>query len=130
MPAVAVVTDLIFATKMSSTATTLGARLSIARSIPRLRELLGQSPGIVIVDLDLDGVDAIEAIGVCRAAAAPPRIVAYVSHVRADLVTAARAAGADEVLARSAFVARLPGLLAEAAAGGHNAGDCPKGGPT
>jgi hypothetical protein len=35
-----------------------------------------------------------------------------VSHVRGDLIDAARAAGIDQVLARSAFVTKLPDLIA------------------
>jgi hypothetical protein len=43
-------------------------------------------------------------------------VVAFASHVRADLIAEARAAGADRVLARSAFVAELPALVARAQA--------------
>ena len=38
--------------------------------------------------------------------------VGYVSHVHVDMINAARAAGVDDVLARSAFTTRLPELLA------------------
>jgi hypothetical protein len=38
-------------------------------------------------------------------------LIAYVSHVREDLIAAARAAGADRVLARGAFSKLLPDLL-------------------
>jgi hypothetical protein len=37
--------------------------------------------------------------------------VGFVSHVRADLIDAARSAGVGEVLARSAFTARLAEIL-------------------
>jgi hypothetical protein len=38
-------------------------------------------------------------------------IIAFVSHVREDAIAAARSAGADRVLARSAFVRELNNLL-------------------
>ena len=41
------------------------------------------------------------------------RVVGFVSHVDVELVKGAREAGADEVMARSGFVERLPGLLAQ-----------------
>jgi DNA-binding NarL/FixJ family response regulator len=66
---------------------------------------------LLIVDLDAER-DPVEAIRTAAAVAPRPRIVAFVSHVRADLVAAARAAGADEVMARSAFVQRLEPMLA------------------
>jgi CheY-like chemotaxis protein len=37
--------------------------------------------------------------------------VGFVSHVQADLIDAARAAGVDDVLARSVFTARLAEIL-------------------
>jgi len=38
-------------------------------------------------------------------------VVGFVSHVQTETIAAARAAGIDEVMARSAFVARLATLL-------------------
>jgi hypothetical protein len=41
-------------------------------------------------------------------------VVAFLSHVQAELAAGARQAGADEVMARSAFVNQLPALLQSA----------------
>ena len=41
-------------------------------------------------------------------------IVGYASHVQTDVIEAARKAGVDDVLARSAFTQRLPEILARA----------------
>ena len=41
------------------------------------------------------------------------RVIAFGSHVDAELLAAARAAGCDEVLPRSKFFARARELLAE-----------------
>jgi hypothetical protein len=38
--------------------------------------------------------------------------VGYASHIQTDVIEAARLAGVDEVMARSAFTARLPEILA------------------
>jgi hypothetical protein len=38
--------------------------------------------------------------------------IGFVSHVQTELIDAARQAGVDEVLARSAFTMRLPEILA------------------
>ena len=67
-------------------------------------------PSLVIVDLGQAGAaDAIRRVR--DTPGAPISIVAFASHVRADHIADARAAGADRVLARSAFVAELPGLF-------------------
>lgn len=111
----ALVTDLIFATKITSTATSLGVDVKVVRTLSKLHEALtAGGNALVLIDLNADGVKAIEAIEVCRCASPRSRTIAYASHVQADLITAARQAGADEVLARSAFAAKLPMLLAAA----------------
>ncbi len=39
------------------------------------------------------------------------RTIGFVSHVQSDVIDAARSAGVGEVLARSAFTARLADIL-------------------
>lgn len=108
----ALVSDLIFSTKITSTAASLGVPVKVLRSVDALTQRLGESGDtLVLVDFDSDDIDPIEAITTCRQSANPPRIVAFGSHVRGDLIEACRRAGADEVLPRSAFVRRLPELL-------------------
>ena len=60
---------------------------------------------VVVVDLSRPGVlDALPAL-------AGRRVIGFGSHVERELLAAARAAGCEEVLARSAFFSGLPGLL-------------------
>lgn len=110
---VAVVTDLIFATKISSTGKALQANMQMVRSLPALASAIaGGDVSRLIVDLEASGIDPIEAIRSARANAPTLDIVAYVSHVQVDLAAAAKQAGATQVMPRSAFVGRLPQLLA------------------
>jgi DNA-binding NarL/FixJ family response regulator len=74
-------------------------------------------PSLVIVDLNssrLAPMDAIRAIKGDRELGGT-RMLGYVSHVQGDVIAAARAAGCDEVLARSAFSERLGEILMLAA---------------
>jgi len=110
----AVLDDLMFTSKIRAAASGLGVAVSFARSreaaLTAARE---QSPALVILDLDnprTDPVGIVEALKADAATRAVPTLC-YVSHVNAALIEAARAAGADEVLARSAFTQRLPDLL-------------------
>jgi CheY-like chemotaxis protein len=108
----ALVPDLIFSTKITSTAATLGVPVKVLRSIEALTQRLAEGAvGLVLLDFDCEDIDPVEAISACRQAPSPPRVVAFGSHVRGDLIEACRLAGADEVLPRSAFVRRLPELL-------------------
>jgi CheY-like chemotaxis protein len=119
-PILVVCTDLLFSTKITGTAKALGRPFAVARSLLRLEELLAASPApepaagrgpLVIVDLNSGGIDPLAAVRTARAAPCAPRIVAFLSHVQADLAAAARTAGADRVMARSAFSAELPALI-------------------
>jgi DNA-binding NarL/FixJ family response regulator len=115
--AIAVVTDLIFSTKITGTGKALGKPVTVARNLARLAELLAAQellPRLVIVDLNATGVDVMEAVRVAKAHPSRPHVVAFLSHVQAELAAGARQAGADEVMARSAFVNQLPALLQSA----------------
>ncbi len=110
---VAFLDDLIFATKLSATATAVGTTVTIVRTLEELGgQLDSAAVELVIVDLSAGRDDPLEAIALARAAAPTVRIVAFGPHVEGDLMNGARQRGADTVLARSAFVRKLPELLA------------------
>ncbi len=109
---VALVSDLIFATKIKSTAEAAGVDVQVVATLEALSERLdGRPDALVLIDLDGSGLDPVEAIALCRRRDPPPRTIAFGPHVRSDLFAAAHRAGAGEVLARSAFVKRLPAIL-------------------
>ena len=78
-------------------------------------ELLAKAPAahLILLDLETRWLDAPASITALRADAstAGMRIVAFGSHVDGAALVAARKAGADRVLARSAFVTVLPELM-------------------
>ncbi len=108
---VAYVSDLIFQTKIVSTGQALGVDVAAIGNRAVLRDrLTSESPSLVIIDLNAAD-DPIAALRLVREAENPPRTIAFVSHVQTELAEAARDAGADEVLPRSAFAAELPAIL-------------------
>ncbi len=109
-----VVSDLIFATKIRGTAAALGVELAIVRDRSAMLAHLDKA-STLILDLNLDGDDAVELIRLARAQAESPKIVAYCAHVDKDLATAATNAGADIVMPRSQFVATLTDILTDVA---------------
>jgi CheY-like chemotaxis protein len=115
MPTIAVVTDLIFSTKITGTAKALQKPYAVARTLEKLQEHLNaateESP-LVIIDLNSAGLDTVEAVRQAKAHPKHPRVIAFLSHVEVELAEQARAAGADQVMARSGFVNQLPAILA------------------
>ena len=111
----AAVDDLLFSSKIRGAAKHAGVEIRFVRTPGAvLGEIQHHRPSLVILDLDATRLQPVAVLEALRAVAAGarPRTVGVVSHVHADLVEAARAAGADRVMARSTFVANLPGLLA------------------
>ncbi len=109
-----IVDDLIFSVKISTAAKALAAPVFFERSpdrvLPRIRE---KQPSLVIFDLNSAKLRPLEVIAQMKAdpALRDIRTLGYVSHVQTDVISAARAAGIDEVLARSAFADRLGQIL-------------------
>jgi DNA-binding NarL/FixJ family response regulator len=109
---VAVVTDMIFATRIKAEARALDVPVRVICDSHALDESLRTTPvRLLIVDLNAQGVDTLAAIARARRQDVPPRIVAYLSHVQRALAAQAAAAGAAEVLPRSRFIGVLPELL-------------------
>jgi CheY-like chemotaxis protein len=110
------VDDLMFSVKISSTAKAVHVPVSFERTpaavLDRIRE---ERPSLVIFDLNssrLAPIDTIRAVKADEGLRAT-RTLGYVSHVQSDVIAAARAAGCDEVLARSAFSERLADILTQ-----------------
>ena len=115
----AVVDDLLFSSKIRSVAEHLGEPIAFVRSrgdvIPKLAESAARA---IIFDLDRAALDPVGAIREIRAREdfGHVKVLAFVRHTSAETIAQARQAGADVVLARSAFFPALPDLLAATAA--------------
>lgn len=108
------VEDLMFSSKLRHAANQAGAVLTFVRSPESLVLAARQErPTLLILDLNADRLRPLEMVAALRQdpALANLRIVGFVSHVQADRIAAARTAGVDDVLARSAFVTQLPAIL-------------------
>jgi len=113
-----VMDDLIFSIKIQTAAKAIGGiDLLFERSpdmvVPRIRE---KRPSLVIFDLNSRKMNPMAAIAGMKADTELKsiRTLGFVSHVDADTIAAARAAGIDQVLARSAFSAQLGQILTSA----------------
>ena len=106
----ALVSDLIFQTKITATAEQLGIAVRVLRASDGIAESVADACGL-IVDLNLSTGDALDALRQARSALPALPVVAYCAHVQTDLAAAARAAGADEVMPKSAFTEQLPEVL-------------------
>lgn len=113
----AILDDLMFTSKIKGAATHLGVPISFARtSDAALAGMSTSPPKLVILDLNNPRTDPLGIVGKMKAdpALSAVPIVGFASHVQTDVIEAARRAGVDDVLARSAFTQRLPEILARA----------------
>jgi CheY-like chemotaxis protein len=110
----AAVEDLLFRSKISETADRVGAEAAFPRSPRRLLEALRQAPpDLLVLDLNSARFEPLELLRTVKAdeELRDVRTVGFLSHVQGDLALAAREAGCDRVMARSAFVENLPRII-------------------
>jgi PleD family two-component response regulator len=110
----AVLDDLMFSSKIKTTAGQLGVAVTFARSAETaIAEMRKSAPSLVILDLNNARTNPLGIVASMKedpALAAIPT-VGYASHVQTDVINAARQAGVGEVLARSAFTIQLADIL-------------------
>ncbi len=110
---IAIVSDMIFATRIAGTAEKVGVKCEIVSNPGALQDALeADEPRTVLVDMSCDGISPEEAIRRLKSRFPKARVVAFYSHVQTELGNQARSAGADDVWPRSAFVQRLSQVLA------------------
>lgn len=110
--------DLIFATKIRSTADSLGLVTRPARDADMLRKRLDRVDdgkpndpvSAVLVDLDT-GEAGLSLIDLSKSHSPEVPVIAFGAHVATEMLKGARDRGADEVMPRGAFTARLPQIL-------------------
>ena len=113
-PGIMLCDDLIFFSRVASAARAAGLTVKQARTPAEVLKLAANTPpGGVLVDLHNDTLDLPAfLVALKETCAVMPRVVAFGSHVDAERLKAARAAGCDRVLPRSKFVEELETDLA------------------
>ena len=117
----AAVEDLLFKSKILETAKELDVEASFPRSPDKLLAALRESPPeLLILDLNSDRFGPLEILREAKSddSTSEVPVVGFLSHVQKDLAVAAREAGCDRIMARSAFTRDLPKIIA---------GESPKG---
>jgi CheY-like chemotaxis protein len=110
----AAVEELLFKSKISETAETLGVEARFPRSPRKLLETLRESPpDLLVLDLNSARFEPLTLLRNVKSDEATKDVqtVGFLSHVQKDLAVAAREAGCDRVMARSAFTKDLPKIL-------------------
>ena len=111
----AAVEDLLFRSKISETATTLGIEAKFPRSPRKLVEQATASPpDLLVLDLNSSRYEPLRLLREVKSdeALRDVPVVGFLSHVQRELAVAARESGCDRVVARSAFTKDLPEILA------------------
>jgi DNA-binding response OmpR family regulator len=107
--AVIAVSDLMFQPQIAAAATRAGLKALVADSPASWDQAMSGGTLLVVVDLQDSALDALAVVAGARARGA--RVLAFGRHTEAATMRAARAAGADTVVARSQLVEELPGLI-------------------
>jgi CheY-like chemotaxis protein len=106
-----------FTSKIKTAAGQLGVPVAFAKSSGgALDQMRKDAPSLVIFDLNSARTDPLATVAAMKGDPALASIptIGFVSHVQTDLIDAARRAGIGDVMARSAFTARLAEILRSA----------------
>jgi PleD family two-component response regulator len=111
----AAVEDLLFRSKIGETAAQLGIEASFPRGPKKLEDALRASPpDLLILDLNSSRFEPLGLLQAVKSEEATKNVatLGFLSHVQKDLAVAAKEAGCDRVMARSAFTKDLPKVIA------------------
>jgi CheY-like chemotaxis protein len=103
--------DLLDSSRVVGHGRAAGLAVLTCRDAPALLAALARGPVLAILDLHHPGLDVAATVPALKAGGV--RVVGYGSHVDAARLKAARQAGCDEVLPRSAFFEGLEQRLRE-----------------
>lgn len=110
---VAAVEDLLFTVKINEAAKRAGFEVDFVKTERDLLDKAKEKPTLIVIDLNINGFSAVNAIAALKGSADLKSIsvLGYVSHVQGELKQQAHDAGANMVLARSAFSQNFPQIL-------------------
>ena len=109
----AVVSDLFFSVKITDAAKRAGMQVEFVMDSKEVLEKALLKPALIIFDLNFDGIQPLKLIGKLKGNSdyKGVSLIGYLSHVQVELKQKAQEAGADMVMARSAFSQNLPQIL-------------------
>ena len=111
---IAVVEDMLFASKIRATAEAMGVKVVFPRSKETLLEQLKETPtALVIFDLHNRKIDSLDLAKEIKRAQPQVSLLGFFSHVETELQRNAMAAGFDRVIPRSVFSRDLADILAD-----------------
>ncbi len=107
------VSDLFFTVKILDAAKRASMQAEVVKTQEDLLAQASTVPALIIFDLNFESLDPVKMIGQLKqdASMKSTGMIAFVSHIQADLKRQAQEAGCDMVLARSAFSQNLPQIL-------------------
>ncbi len=103
--------DLMIHSMVEGAVRAIGAELVVAGGATCIAQATTHAPRFVLLDLGGNLPELAALVPQLRAAAPEAKVIAFGPHVHAAKLTAARAAGCDEVLTRGQFHAGIGELL-------------------
>jgi CheY-like chemotaxis protein len=106
--------NIMFPSRIAGIVEQLHAQLETAATIDALlAKLTGElEPAVVIIDLNLPGIDPTAVVQEIKSLPLPPRaIIAFAPHVHEEKLAAARNAGCDVVLTQGQFDRQIQSVL-------------------
>lgn len=107
----AFVTDLFFQATVADSVRDANADLNLVTSLYKFIPELSKTPGVVLIDLEADGISGAALISQIKGTDSSIPVMALAGEGRDDLLDLAEKSGADKVCLKSDFQDDLVGLL-------------------
>ncbi len=109
----ALVEDLFFTVKISDAVRRAGLDVEFVKTEHDLFEKAKEKPALIVIDMNINGIAPVATIAKLKASAELKAIsvIGYLSHIQGELKQQAQDAGANMVMARSAFSTNFPQIL-------------------
>ena len=113
----AVLDDLFFTVKINEAAKHANLPIKFVKTHETALAQAQEQPSLIVIDLNCKAIDGVQLIRDLKASEETKTIplLGFLSHVQADLIKAARDAGCDTVMPRSAFSLKIQEILQAAA---------------
>lgn len=113
----AVLDDLMFTVKINEAAKRASLPIKFVKAYDTAIAQAQEQPALIVIDLNCASLDGVQLVRDLKAAEETKSIplLGFLSHVQTDLIKAAREAGCDTVMPRSAFSAKIQEILQQAA---------------
>ena len=115
MKVLAIIKDLVLSTQIRTACQALGHDYKSVKNSESLKDALNERPDVIVIDLNIQGVDPLEAVRISLGTAGSAKVICFYSHVNVELGENAVKSGIkpENLFVRSKFFSHLNQIFSD-----------------